>query len=286
MVALPIARSVAELRARVAAWRRAGASIALVPTMGALHEGHLALVRRGLELADQVVASVFVNPTQFAPQEDFDRYPRDEAGDAGKLAGAGCGLLYAPTVGEMYPEGFCTAITLGGPAEGLCGAFRPQMFGGVALVVTKLLLQAQPDFAIFGEKDYQQLQVIRRLTRDLDIPVRVAAVPTVREADGLAMSSRNQYLTAEERAHASELYRTLSETAAALAEGAPAEAILERARAKLAAARFSKIDYLELRDAETLLPLQRVSRPARLLVAAWLGAVRLIDNLPVEPVLG
>jgi len=286
MVALPIARSVAELRARVAAWRRAGASIALVPTMGALHEGHLALVRRGLELADQVVASVFVNPTQFAPQEDFDRYPRDEAGDAGKLAGAGCGLLYAPTVGEMYPEGFCTAITLGGPAEGLCGAFRPQMFGGVALVVTKLLLQAQPDFAIFGEKDYQQLQVIRRLTRDLDIPVRVAGVPTVREADGLAMSSRNKYLTAEERAHASELYRTLSETAAALAEGAPAGAILERAMAKLAAARFSKIDYLELRDAETLLPLQRVSRPARLLVAAWLGAVRLIDNLPVEPVLG
>jgi len=286
MVALPIVRSIAELRARVAAWRQAGASIALVPTMGALHEGHLALVRRGLELADQVVASVFVNPTQFAPQEDFDRYPRDEAGDAGKLASVGCGLLYAPTVGEMYPEGFCTAITLGGPAEGLCGAFRPQMFGGVALVVTKLLLQAQPDFAIFGEKDYQQLQVIRRLTRDLDIPVRVAAVPTVREADGLAMSSRNQYLTAEERAHASELYRTLSETAAALAEGAPAEAILERARAKLAAARFSKIDYLELRDAETLLPLQRVSRPARLLVAAWLGAVRLIDNLPVEPVLG
>jgi len=286
MVALPIVRSVAELRARVAAWRQAGASIALVPTMGALHEGHLALVLRGLELADQVVASVFVNPTQFAPQEDFDRYPRDEAGDAGKLASVGCGLLYAPTVGEMYPEGFCTAITLGGPAEGLCGAFRPQMFGGVALVVTKLLLQAQPDFAIFGEKDYQQLQVIRRLTRDLDIPVRVAAVPTVREADGLAMSSRNQYLTAEERAHASELYRTLSETAAALAEGAPAEAILERARAKLAAARFSKIDYLELRDAETLLPLQRVSRPARLLVAAWLGAVRLIDNLPVELVLG
>ncbi|WP_348771458.1 pantoate--beta-alanine ligase [Azospirillum sp. SYSU D00513] len=278
---LPVARTVADLRARVAAWRREGQTVALVPTMGALHEGHLTLVRQAKERAGRVVASLFVNPTQFAPHEDFDRYPRDEAGDAAKLASAGCDLLYAPSVGEMYPEGFATSIAVGGPSEGLCGAFRPHMFGGVAVVVTKLFLQALPDVALFGEKDYQQLMVIRRFTRDLDIPVQVVGVPTVREPDGLALSSRNAYLTADERARAPELNRALAEAAAALTAGAEAAEVIERAQARIAAAGFGNIDYVELRDAESLEPVARVERPARLLAAAWLGKARLIDNLPV-----
>ncbi|WP_454018518.1 pantoate--beta-alanine ligase [Azospirillum sp. Marseille-Q6669] len=280
---LPVVRSVDDLRAQVAAWHRDGKTVALVPTMGALHDGHLALVRRARELADQVVASVFVNPTQFAPHEDFDRYPRDEAGDSRKLASAGCHLLYAPTVRAMYPEGFATAISVGGPAEGLCGTFRPQMFGGVALVVTKLFLQAQPDVAVFGEKDYQQLMVIRRFARDLDIPVRVEGLPTVREADGLAMSSRNAYLSADERARAPELNRALLDAASALAGGAEADTVLEAVRARITAAGFGSIDYVELRDADTLAPVTRVERPARLLAAAWMGKARLIDNVPVLP---
>ncbi|WP_188259377.1 pantoate--beta-alanine ligase [Azospirillum tabaci] len=280
---LPVVRSVDDLRAQVSAWHRDGKTVALVPTMGALHDGHLALVRRARELADHVVASVFVNPTQFAPHEDFDRYPRDEAGDSRKLASAGCHLLYAPTVRAMYPEGFATAISVGGPAEGLCGTFRPQMFGGVALVVTKLFLQAQPDVAVFGEKDYQQLMVIRRFARDLDIPVRVEGLPTVREADGLAMSSRNAYLSADERARAPELNRALLEAASALAGGAEAATVLEAVRARVTAAGFGSIDYVELRDADTLEPVARVERPARLLAAAWMGKARLIDNVPVLP---
>ncbi|SMH58520.1 pantoate--beta-alanine ligase [Azospirillum agricola] len=281
--ALPVLRTVADLRAQVAAWRAEGRTVALVPTMGALHDGHLALVRRARELADRVVASVFVNPTQFAPHEDFDRYPRDEAGDSAKLLSAGCDALYAPTARGMYPEGFATAISVGGPSEGLCGTFRPQMFGGVALVVTKLFLQALPDVAVFGEKDYQQLMVIRRFTRDLDIPVRVEGLPTVREADGLALSSRNAYLGADERARAPELNRALTAAAAALAGGADPDATLTRVRGRIAEAGFGDIDYVELRDAETLAPVTRVERPARLLAAAWLGKARLIDNVPVLP---
>ena len=280
---LPIARTVADLRAQIAAWRAAGQAVALVPTMGALHDGHLGLVRRGRELADRVVASVFVNPTQFAPHEDFDRYPRDEAGDSAKLASAGCDLLYTPTVREMYPAGNATAITVGGPAEGLCGTFRPQMFGGVALVVTKLFLQALPDVAVFGEKDYQQLMVIRRFTRDLDIPVRVEGLPTVREADGLALSSRNAYLSPDERARAPELNRALTAAATALAGGGEADGALTAVRSRIAEAGFGTIDYVELRDAETLEPITRVTRPARLLAAAWLGKARLIDNVAVLP---
>ena len=280
-VFLPAARTVADLRAQVAAWRRDGQRVALVPTMGALHEGHLALVRHARELADRVVASVFVNPTQFAPHEDFDRYPRDEAGDGAKLASAGCDLLYAPTVREMYPEGFATSITVGGASEGLCGAFRPHMFGGVALVVTKLFLQSLPDVALFGEKDYQQLMVIRRFARDLDIPVQVVGVPTVREADGLALSSRNAYLTPDERARAPELSRALTDAAIALTDGAEAAGVIGRAKARIVAAGFGDVDYVELRDAETLEPVWRIARPARLLAAAWLGKTRLIDNVPV-----
>ncbi|WP_029008105.1 pantoate--beta-alanine ligase [Azospirillum halopraeferens] len=278
---LPVVRSVCDLRARVADWRAQGLRVALVPTMGALHDGHLALVRRAGELADRVVASVFVNPTQFAPHEDFDRYPRDEAGDSAKLASAGCHLLYAPSVRAMYPDGFATSVAVAGPARGLCADSRPHFFGGVAVVVTKLFLQALPDVAVFGEKDYQQLQVIRRFTRDLDIPVRVEGLPTVREADGLAMSSRNAYLTPDERARAPELQRALSAAAAALAGGVEAAPVLEEVRHRLAAAGFGRVDYVELRDADTLEPLTRADGPARLLAAVWLGKARLLDNVPV-----
>ena len=281
--ALKVVRSVADLRAVVAGWRRAGETVALIPTMGYLHEGHLALVRRGRELATRTVASLFVNPTQFGPTEDLDRYPRDEAGDAAKLAGAGCDLLFAPTVSEMYPPGFATSVAVGGVSEGLCGAFRPQMFGGVALVVTKLLLQALPDVAVFGEKDYQQLQVIRRFVRDLDIPVRIEGAPTVREADGLALSSRNSYLTAAERAAAPALNRALTWAAGALAGGGPAAPVLAEVAARLLAAGFARVDYVELRCADTLAPLERLAGPARLLAAAWLGKARLIDNIPALP---
>lgn len=281
MNSLPIVRTVADLRAQVGAWRAEGLTVALVPTMGALHDGHLALVRRAGELADRVIASVFVNPAQFAPHEDFDRYPRDEDGDAAKLTSAGCHLLYTPAVREMYPEGFATAMSVTGPAEGLCGAFRPQMFGGVALVVSKLFIQAQPDVAVFGEKDYQQLQVVRRFTRDLDLPVHVEGLPTVREADGMALSSRNAYLSADERARAVELSRALADAAVAIAAGGDCGSALESVRARLAAAGFGSIDYVELRDAESLVPVTDAARPARLLAAAWMGRTRLIDNVPV-----
>ena len=281
---LPIVRTVGELRAIVAGWRRAGDTIALIPTMGYLHEGHLALVRRGRELASRTIATLFVNPTQFAPGEDLERYPRDEAGDAAKLAGAGCDLLFAPSAAEMYPTGFATTVNVGDVSEGLCGASRPRFFGGVALVVTKLLLQALPDVAVFGEKDYQQLQVIRRFVRDLDIPVRIEGAQTVREADGLALSSRNAYLTPAERSVAPTLYQTLEWAAAQLADGTrTAGPVLEEAKARLLAAGFSGVDYLELRAAETLSPLDRAAGPARLFAAAWLGRARLIDNRPVGP---
>lgn len=279
---LDIVRSVADLRARVKYWRDQGLSVAFVPTMGALHRGHLALVRAGLELADRVVASVFVNPTQFGPNEDLSRYPRQEARDAELLEGAGCALLFAPTVEEMYPEGFATTVTVAGLSEGLCGDVRPGHFAGVATVVTKLLLQCGPDIALFGEKDWQQLMVIRRLARDLDIPVRIVGVPTVREEDGLAMSSRNAYLSAEERAIAPALYRALQDVAMGLAAGGAAEELCHRAAAALLAAGFGSVDYIEVRDAATLAPVARLDRPARIIAAARLGGARLIDNLGVE----
>jgi len=280
---LPVFRSVSALRAQVADWRRQGLKVALVPTMGALHEGHLTLVRRGLELADKVVASVFVNPTQFGPNEDFAAYPRREAEDAALLAGAGASGLFAPTVAEMYPEGFATSISVAGVSEGLCGAFRPGHFDGVATVVSKLLLQAGPDVALFGEKDYQQLQVIKRLVRDLDIPVTIVGVPTVREQDGLARSSRNAYLSAEERAIAPALHRILAAMAEALRQGADSASQEAWGKAQIVAAGFSSVDYLEVRAAEGLAPMARLDRPARILVAARLGKARLLDNIPVIP---
>lgn len=280
---LDVVRSVAELRARVKYWRDQGLTVAFVPTMGALHEGHLTLVRQGREVADRVVASVFVNPTQFGPNEDFSRYPRQEEKDATLLESAGCNLLFAPTVAEMYPPGFATSVHVAGVSEGLCGTFRPGHFDGVATVVTKLLLQCLPDVALFGEKDFQQLKVIERLARDLDVPVRIQGVPTVREADGLAMSSRNAYLSAEERRIAPELYRVLQRVADGLRQGGLAPELCAAASRDLLAAGFLSVDYVEVRAADTLAPVERLAAPARIIAAARLGGARLIDNLAVAP---
>jgi pantoate--beta-alanine ligase len=278
-------RTVKALRTRVAAFRAGSHRVALVPTMGALHDGHLSLVKAARRHAARVVVSIFVNPTQFAAHEDLDRYPRDEAGDLEKLATVAADLVFAPTRTEMYPEGFATRIAMaGGVAEGLESVTRPHFFGGVATVVAKLLLQSGADVAMFGEKDYQQLQVVRRLVRDLDIPTKIIGVPTLREEDGLAMSSRNAYLSAEERRVAPVLHRTISEIAGKLSSGARIAATLAAGRARIEDAGF-RLDYLELRDADTLRPLAEalLDRPARILVAAMLGRTRLIDNVPVKP---
>ena len=277
-MSIEIVRTVAALRATLAGWRAAGDRIAVVPTMGALHAGHLALVAAGRERAERVVATLFVNPRQFAPTEDLATYPRDEAGDVAKLAGAGCHLVYAPDGPEMYPDGFATSVTVaGGLTDCLCGRSRPHFFGGVATVVSKLLIQSWPDFAMFGEKDYQQLLVVRRMARDLDIPAEIVGVPIVRDADGLALSSRNAYLSAAERAAAPELHRSLAAAAAAIAAGEPSGAAVAAARARLEAAGFA-VDYLELRDAGTLAEPDGATGPLRLFAAAWLGRTRLIDN--------
>ena len=284
MSAPPVARSVVALRAQVRAWRAQGLRVGFVPTMGALHEGHLSLVRTALAHCDRAVVSIFVNPTQFAAHEDLGRYPRDEAGDLAKLAAVGAHLAFLPTVAEMYPAGASTWVEVEGLSRGLCAERRPGHFRGVATVVAMLLNQAQADVAVFGEKDYQQLLVIKRLARDLAIPTEIVGGATVREADGLAMSSRNLLLRPEHRSAAPMLYRALNETAAALATGALAGPILEATAARLDRSGFQDIDYVELRDAETLQPLTSLgSRPARLLVAAFLGSVRLIDNIPVPP---
>lgn len=280
-MAVPIVRTRTALRETVATWRRDGARVAVVPTMGALHEGHLSLVRAGLAAADRVIVTLFVNPKQFNSEADLAAYPRTEESDAAKLAPLGAHVLYAPDAEQIYPPGFATTVSVAGVTEGLCGAGRPGHFDGVATVVTKLLLQSGADVAMFGEKDYQQLQLVRRLARDLDIPVEIAGCPTVREADGLAMSSRNARLTPAERAIAPRLAAALTGAAARLATGLPAAPVLAELRAALAAAGFDPVEYAELRDAEDLRPLDRADRPARLLAAAWLGGTRLIDNVPV-----
>ncbi len=278
---IEVVRTVAALRARVAEWRAAGQTVGLVPTMGALHDGHLSLVRMVRKEASRVCVTLFVNPKQFNPNEDLAAYPRDEAGDIAKLAGEGTHLLFAPTVEEMYPRGSATRVSVPGIGDILEGSFRPGFFTGVATVVAKLLLQALPDVAVFGEKDYQQLQVIKRMVADLDIPVAVLGAPTVREADGLAMSSRNAYLTPDERAVAPALIRTLRAIAEAVRGGAdPAERTGWGSR-ELLAAGFKKVDYIEVRNAATLQPVASADEPARILAAAHLGRARLIDNIPV-----
>ncbi len=278
---LAVSRSVAELRGVLNRWRAEGDSIALVPTMGGLHEGHLALVRAARTQFSRVVATIFVNPMQFDDPVDLGRYPSDIGRDTAMLSQAGADLLFLPAAGEMYPPGFATAVKVSGLTACLCGAARRGHFDGVSTVVAKLLCQAAPDAAFFGEKDYQQLLVVRRTVRDLDIPVRIEGVTTVREADGLALSSRNFNLSREERAAAPALYRVLSEVAQALAPGGPAQAALEEGRESLMRAGFARVDYFELRDGETLTSLERARPPARLFAAAWLGATRLIDNIPV-----
>jgi pantoate--beta-alanine ligase len=278
---LPVVRAIADLRAQVSAWRREGFRIGFVPTMGSLHEGHLSLVRLARTKADRVVASIFVNPTQFAPHEDFEAYPRDEAGDTAQLAAAGCDLLFAPTVAEMYPAGAATTVTVSGVTESMDGIARPTHFAGVATVVTKLLNQCAADVAVFGEKDFQQLQVIRRLARDLDIPVEIVGAPTARAPDGLALSSRNAYLSADERKVAVRLNEILREAVDRLCRGEPVAATEAQAVADLQAAGFSKVDYVETRTPDDLSRLGPgpISGRFRVLAAAHLGRTRLIDNM-------
>lgn len=272
--------SVAALRAQILQWRRDGLSVAMVPTMGALHDGHISLVRIALESADRCVVSIFVNPTQFAPTEDLDKYPRQLAHDLDRLAVAGAHLAFTPTVSEMYPAGFATKISVGGPSSGLESDFRPTFFDGVATVVAKLLLQASPDQAIFGEKDYQQLCVVRQLCRDLDLPVEIIGAPTVRDAHGLAMSSRNAYLGAAELEIARQLNAILHRSAAALAAGADESSVTDEASQALLSAGFNSVDYVAARASLTLGPWRR-NHDGRLLAAAWLGKTRLIDNVEV-----
>jgi len=285
-MSMKLARSVAEVRAQVNHWRAAGDNIAVVPTMGALHEGHLSLVRAAKGRAKHVIVTLFVNPSQFNNAEDLAKYPRDEAADAARLEAEHVDMLFAPDVAEMYPDGFATTVSVSRLSEGLCGAYRPGHFDGVATVVTKLLLQTQADAAFFGEKDFQQLSVIRRLARDLDIPVDVVGVATVREADGLAMSSRNVRLSETARLQAPAMAKALLAAGAAIEAGQPVAAATDAAKVRLLKAGYSDVEYLELRDAETLEPVSKLDRPARLLAAAWIDGVRLIDNVAVLPGIG
>ena len=276
----PLRRAVGELRR--------GGRVALVPTMGALHDGHLTLVREARKLAPNVVVSIFVNPRQFGAGEDLDAYPRRLEHDCAMVAGEGAALVWAPSVEVMYPAGFATNVAVSGASEGLCGGARPGHFDGVATVVCKLFHQVLPDVALFGEKDWQQLAVIRRMARDLDLTRPIAddivGVPTVREADGLAMSSRNAYLDADERLKAAVLPAAMQGAIAAIEAGGAVPAVLARLARELLEGGFASVEYAELRDAETLAPLDRLGpAPARLLVAARIGRARLIDNMPVAP---
>jgi len=277
-------RDVAALRARIRAWRGHGETIAMVPTMGALHAGHLSLVGIGRRKAHRVMSTIFVNPKQFGANEDLSRYPRQEAVDAAMLRGAGCDLLFAPPAELVYPPGFATTVSVSGLDRPMEGESRPGHFDGVATVVTKLLLMAFPDVAIFGEKDWQQLAIIRRLVTDLEIPVEVVGAPTVREPDGLAMSSRNAYLSHGERAIAAALPRTLRAAAITIANGSAVAETLATARVALKSAGF-KVDYLTMADAASLQTVDRYEpgQQTRLFIAARLGTTRLIDNWPVEP---
>ncbi|HQS08053.1 MAG: pantoate--beta-alanine ligase [Rhizobiales bacterium 24-66-13] len=275
-----VVETVDALRAQVAAWRAAGEKVALVPTMGALHEGHIALVRQAKTLARRIVVSIFVNPTQFAPNEDFSRYPRTFDNDLALLAAEGVDVVYAPSAADMYPQGFATHFAMGGPALGLETDFRTHFFAGVAIVVSKLLIRTGPDYAMFGEKDYQQLKVVTRLAADLDLPVEIVPGATVREHDGLALSSRNRYLSPEERAIAPVIQQALKDAAAAIRAGTPADTASAAAADRIAAAGL-KVDYVAARHAESLAPLAGPGEPIRLLAAAWLGKTRLIDNIGV-----
>lgn len=276
---MDVVRTVADLRTRVGAWRGAGETVGLVPTMGGIHDGHLALVRAARERLDHTVATLFVNPKQFGPGEDFGAYPRDEEGDARCLEAEGVDLLFAPPESVMYAEDHTTRVEVAGLGSILEGTFRPDFFPGVVTVVAKLLLQVSPDAALFGEKDFQQLRVVQRMVRDLDVPVEIVGVPTVREPDGLALSSRNLYLTAPEREIAPALFATLSAVAEAVRAGADPEERERRAASELLSAGFDNVDYVSVRDGATLGPYAAGQGPGRVLAAARLGKTRLIDNV-------
>ncbi|CAM8672992.1 MULTISPECIES: pantoate--beta-alanine ligase [Sphingobium] len=276
-------RDLPALRAAVDALKSDGKPLTLVPTMGALHDGHMALVEEARRRGRHVVVSIFVNPRQFGPNEDLDAYPRREAKDAQMLAAAGVDILWIPPVNVMYPAGYATNISVSGISDGLDGAARPGHFDGVSTVVTKLFNQVRPDVAIFGEKDYQQLAVIRRFVADLDLSVEIIGMPTQRAEDGLALSSRNAYLSEEERKAALALPRALGEAKRQIEKGEPVEGALAKAIATLAAHGFDPVDYVSLCDAATLAPMTVLDRPARLLGAARLGKTRLIDNIAVDP---
>lgn len=280
---IEIVNTIRALRAHVDAWKDQGHKVALVPTMGALHDGHLSLVTAAQQHAERIVASIFVNPKQFAQGEDFSTYPRDEAKDLNMLAAQGCHLGYTPTPAQMYPDGYQTSVAVPELAQGLCSVSRPHFFGGVATVVCKLLNQCRPDFAIFGEKDYQQLLIIRRMVRDLDMDVEIIGAPIIREADGLAMSSRNAYLSSDERKIAGRLNKVLADMAQELASGASVDKTLQQGRARLTAEGFDNLDYLEVRSAETLTLASGgpIETPSRLFAAAMVGRTRLIDNWPI-----
>lgn len=276
-----IIHTIEDLRAEIGAWRQAGESVGLVPTMGALHEGHLSLVRLSCAKTLRTCVTSFVNPKQFGSNEDLNVYPRDEDGDVRKLTDEGVDLLFRPSLDEIYPPGFSTSVSVDGLGDILEGKFRPGFFNGVATVVTKLLLQSLPDIAIFGEKDFQQLMIIKRLICDLNIPVRIEAVPIVREEDGLALSSRNVYLSPRERAIAPILHGTVVQVAEQVGLGASPKEQIDWGRDQLRQAGFSIVDYLTIRDAETFEEAKDLSRPVRVLVAAILGRTRLIDNVVV-----
>ncbi len=277
-----IVRELSSLRLLVAQWRRSGETVGVVPTMGALHEGHLALARRARTQCDRVIVTIFVNPKQFNNPEDLAKYPRTEESDAALLSPLGVDIIFIPAAEDVYPAGFATTVSVDAIGVPLEGEFRPGHFDGVATIVAKLFLMTQADRAYFGEKDYQQLLVVRRMARDLNIPVEVIGCPTVREADGLAMSSRNARLCAAERRIAPALHAAMRKAAKSVVEGMAADEALSAAREEIIAAGFSGIDYLEFRDADTLAAMDRLDRPARLLAAAWLGGVRLIDNIAVD----
>ena len=275
-------REARQLPAALIALRAGGKSLALVPTMGALHAGHLALIAEGRRHADHVAATIFVNPMQFGANEDFGRYPRQEEKDAELLSEAGCDLLWLPQPDEIYPAGFATTVSVKGLSDRWEGEARPGHFDGVATVVAKLLCAVRPDIAVFGEKDFQQLAVIRRMTQDLELGVEILGVPTVRDADGLALSSRNAYLSPDERERAVALPKVLKEAARAILSGEPVATALDEAVGQLKSAGFSKVDYVALVNALTLEPLEKAGGPMRLIAAATIGRTRLIDNLPVE----
>ncbi len=282
MTAPKIIRTLAELRTEIARWKAAGETIGVVPTMGALHQGHLSLVRAAKEGCDRVIVTIFINPKQFNNPEDYENYPRTEEDDARKLTPLAVDVVYVPDGTQIYPDGFATTVSVDGITDGLCGAHRPGHFDGVATVVTKLFTQSQADRAYFGEKDYQQLQVVTRLARDLDLGVEVIGCPTIREEDGLAMSSRNLHLSDRARTWAPELNRAMEEMAEGLRGGGDMATLRAEAIARIERAGFTEVEYLDLRAADTLELMGSLDRPARLLAAAWLAGVRLIDNIAVN----